>query len=182
MQEEVKQDVLAVLAKAKTAVQDKDEVALVRISNETIHDASIYQDDYSTDIAVAMYALSKIMVRDSIVDFGVYVKLIDEAYESLSNDKIEEYHNVIHKLLRDIKKMDKSMSNYIQHVLSQAKLKKSAKMYDHGISIAQSASRLGVSQWQLYSYVGKTKMNDKDGSGIGNMKKRLTFARTLFKK
>ncbi|MFW5746956.1 MAG: hypothetical protein ACOCWQ_05410 [Nanoarchaeota archaeon] len=184
MNEDVRQDILAVLTKAQVALQDRDEVILSQISNETIHNASIYQDDLSIDVAIAMYALSKILGRkkdDKSAFFSACEKLIGKAYAELRTGSLEDYHTTMHEVLRTIKQADRKMSLYIQHVLDQARLKKSAKLYDHGISLAQSASKLGVSQWQLYSYIGKTSMDDAPKSSVRNMKKRLAFTRSLFK-
>ena len=179
MDQRIRQDILAVLQKAGTALDSDDEAMLATLSNETIHNASIYQDDDSIDIAVAMYALSKLIARGEPAKR--FASLIRKAELGLRNGDAHAYERIMHTLLRQIRNGDSSMGIYIQHVLDQAKLKKSAKLYDHGISLAQSASKLGISQWQLYNYIGKTTMTDNSKGTIANMKKRLAYTRALFR-
>ena len=182
MNEDIRQDTMAVLAKAKAAIEEHDEGLLADISDETIHNASIYQDKISLDTAIVMYALSKIVARlpDESTDLQRYLPSLDDAYKALRNQQQEDYLHIMHELAKEIEEHDRHIAKYVLDVMDQAKLKKSAKLYDHGISIAQSASTLGVSQWQLYDYIGKTRMNDGKGVSITNMKKRLQYTRKLF--
>jgi RNase H-fold protein (predicted Holliday junction resolvase) len=77
--------------------------------------------------------------------------------------------------------LDKTMPKYVCKVINQAKVKESAAMHNHGVSIAQSAEQCGVSLWELYNYIGKTTMNDTEVHSVSNMRKRIAFARSLFR-
>ena len=74
--------------------------------------------------------------------------------------------------------IDKKLRLYVEEVINQAKIKKSSKIYYHGISLARAASMLGVSQWELMNYIGKTSITE---FSPGNVKKRLEFTRKIFK-
>ncbi|MFT4310659.1 MAG: hypothetical protein ACMXYC_03430 [Candidatus Woesearchaeota archaeon] len=175
-------DALNALTNAKQALLSKDEIVLASISNQTIHNASIFQDKHSLDIAVIMFALSKLIARmqdpNLVKSFSA---LFDAAIYSLEQNDIEAYDTVMRRFLFHINQLDKGLHLYVQHVLEQARIKKSAKIYDHGISIAQSAQALGISQWELYQYIGKTRMTDIQGESVRNMKKRLAYTRELFR-
>ncbi len=76
-----------------------------------------------------------------------------------------------------INKIDTKLKLYIEEVISKAKVKKGSKLHEHGLSIARTAEVLGISQWELMNYVGKTTISTVDGVDV---KTRLNFARKLF--
>ena len=71
---------------------------------------------------------------------------------------------------------------FISQVMEDARIKKGAKLVDHGISVAQASDVLGVSQWELQNYLGKSGINE-DMSLDDNKKKvvnKILFARKVF--
>ena len=62
--EEIYGDILSILQETLTALKKGDYTALKEISNHTIHNASIFQDQDSLSIAVLIYAVHKIMVSE----------------------------------------------------------------------------------------------------------------------
>ena len=58
-----KENILKILEETKKAVAKNDTVRLKRLSNQTIHTASITQDPDNVAIAVIVYSLSKIIER-----------------------------------------------------------------------------------------------------------------------
>lgn len=179
---DVRNDTHQVLKKSIVAIRDRDAQELNRISNETIHNASIYQDRLSLDTAIVMYAISKLIMNcaEDACSIDPYISYIQQANDALHREDDKAFEHILHELMERLEKDDKSITKYIHHILHQAKVKKSAKLYDHGISIAQSAKTLGISQWELYGYIGKTRMNDGDGVSVSNMKKRLKYAEAIF--
>lgn len=183
MHPKIRDDILSVLRKSIPAFTHKRLDELVSLSNQTIHNASIYQDADSSDIAVTIYALSKLVGRKALESTKNQTKilgLLEKAYTLLQAHQDAGFRDVMQKIYIVIHALDRGLSSYVDHVVNHARLKKSAKIYDHGISLAQSASSLGVSQWQLYEYLGKTRMDDSETASISNMKKRLAYARLLF--
>lgn len=176
----VKKDILAVLENVLRALKEKDYSALAELSNHVIHDASIFQDDDSVSFAILIYALSKTLQRcvECGVQFTKFEGLLAEARDSLKNDNHELYKSKIQSLFGVIQSADDKLKLYIEEVIHKAKIKKGSKMHEHGISVARTAEILGISQWELMNYIGKTWgpefVSDED------VKKRIAVTRKLF--
>jgi hypothetical protein len=177
----IKEDILNVLKEVIEAIKKEDYSALSELSNHTIHDASIFQEDDPLTLAVFIYALSKCIQRclERRQACPAVVPPLQKAYDALQDDDDNAYRAVIKNMLREIGEMDAQLKMYIQEVIQKAKIKKASKLYEHGISIARTAELLGLSQWELQNYIGKTVTDiPHDGIRVGE---RLRRARELFK-
>ncbi len=177
MIEIVRQDIIKILDEAIIALREKNISKLKEISNHTIHNASVFQDEDSVTIAVLIYALSKILERKSN-DLSWFIKELNYVKLNLVRENLQLYRKAIKNLFKTISNIDRRLRLYVQEVINKAKIKKGAKIYYHGISLARAASMLGISQWELMSYIGKTSMTEFSS---GNVKRRLSFTRKLFK-
>ncbi|VVB81813.1 Uncharacterised protein [uncultured archaeon] len=181
MRQIIKEDILDVIKKVITALKNEDYSTLAELSNHTIHDASIFQEDDPLTLAVLVYALSKVIHRS--IERGQTApdaaSSLQKAHEALTNDDDNAYRAIMKDLLRNIGQYDAQLKLYIQEVIQQARIKKASKIYEHGISIARTAELLGLSQWELQNYIGKTVM-DIPHDGI-KATDRLKKARELFK-
>ncbi|HLC32311.1 MAG TPA: hypothetical protein VJJ82_00630 [Candidatus Nanoarchaeia archaeon] len=177
---QIKDDILAVIDKAMDALSSQDFISLSELSNHTIHDASIYQEDDPLTLAVVMYALSKVIQRS--MEQGqtppAPVAMLKRARNALSDNDDNSYRAAIKQLLRTIVSQDSQLKLYIQDVIQKAKIKKATKMHEHGISIARTAELLGISQWELQEYVGQSA---RDGFDDERALKRLSQARLALK-
>lgn len=183
MKEKVKKDILDILNRVIEIVKAKKDggaVELKELSNHTIHNASVFQDEYSVQIAVAIYALSKIIYREEKEIPKKMLSAIINMRNYLKNDQFAEYGAAIKNLFKEISKIDSKLELYIEEVLAQSAIKKGSRIYEHGISMAQAADILGISQWELMGYVGKTMIADKS-YGKRDAITRLKFARSLFR-
>ena len=61
----------------------------------------------------------------------------------------------------------------------RARINKASRIYEHGISLAQTAELLGITQWELMKYLGQTKIADKFDDEI-KVIDRLEHARKMF--
>lgn len=183
MDETIKKDILDVLSKASEILkvkEEKDTAELRELSNHIIHNASIFQDEDSISIAILTYSLSKVIERrEGRINYPALLRLISSAADSLSLNKINDYRNSIKKLFAFISSIDNKLKLYIEEVINQAEIKKGGKLYEHGISLARASEVLGISQWELMFYIGKTKMTDIKG-GV-DVRERLSYARRLFR-
>lgn len=177
MNEVVKKDILSILEQSRIILQRKDSFLLRELSNHTIHNASIFQDEDSISIAVIIYSLSKLIERGKL-DTRKALSLINSAHKYLKSDDFINYKDTIKYLFKFISNIDSKLKLYIEEVIKQAQIKKGSKLYDHGISIGQAADLLGISQWELMNYVGKTSIVDSFPSP--DVKKRLSIAKELF--
>ncbi len=182
MDEVVKKDILQVLSDVSGILhvgEEKDVAELRELSNHTIHNASIFQDEDSISIAILIYSLSKVIERrEGKLNYKVLLKLIRDAKENLGQNRVDGYRKMIKRLFSFISTIDSKLKLYIEEVINQAEIKKGSKLYAHGISLGRAAEILGVSQWELMFYIGKTRIDVKGGVGV---KDRLNYARSLFK-
>ena len=181
MDETVKADIIDVLTTALNILkirEEKDVFELKKLSNRTIHDASIFQDEYSVSVAVSIYAISKIIERGGYVDKEV-INILSSAKKFLLEDNTTWYRIAMKKLFEKISQLDIKLQLYIGEVINQAQIKKGSKLYEHGISLARAAEILGVSQWQLMDYLGKTQIPDETYERFG-IRNRLKTARSIF--
>jgi len=182
MEQVVKEDILSIINQAIEILRTKetaDYIALSELSNHTIHDASIYQDEDSISIAIAVYAMAKIVQRccETNVEYPKFVPLMESARDALKQDNIIGYRAAIKSLFAAISSMDKRIKLYIQEVLDKARLKKGSKLAEHGLSVARTAEMLGLSQWELMGYIGKTTVESPEGLSVGE---RFRIAKALF--
>ena len=56
-------NVIEVIGKALKAIKNEDIIAIKDLSNQTVHSSTVYQDPDNINIAVILYALSKIIER-----------------------------------------------------------------------------------------------------------------------
>lgn len=189
MKDIVRHDILTILDEVLQAIKTKDTQKLIDLSDHTMHDASIYQDKYSISIAVIIYSLSKIFQKNAYKAFrgweNFYDKCIDYltyAKSDLSKDDYKGYDENLKKLYKAISNLEHKLGKYITEVLNQAQIKKGGKIYAHGISTGRAAELLGVSTWELMSYIGYTKIVDANPLVTKKVKARLELAKKLFKK
>ncbi len=181
MNEIVRNDILATLNKVWEIINQRGDIdysAIKNLSNTLIHDSSIYQDEDSISLAVIIYSMSKIIERTNQVDDKLKSR-IEEMHRFLAVNHMQNFHKAIRNTMLNISKLDQGVGLYIQEVMQQARVKKGTKIIEHGISIAKSADLLGISQWQLLDYLGKTTIIDFTPH-ITDVKKRLDFTRSLF--
>jgi len=177
----LKRDIISVLTKALSLIKKQDFLALKGLSNHVIHDASILQNKDSIQIAVVVYALAKILEREKEHGHSVSSHiniLIEKALNHLVDNDEEDYRNEIKNLLKKISDTDQQLFMYIQRVIEKANVVKGSNLYKHGISLGRASEILGISQWELMSFVGKTRIADEEK--ITDVTKRLSFAKKLF--
>jgi len=181
MEETIKKDLIAIIRQTRDAVNKGRFYELRSISDHTIHNASIFQDEDSVSIAVVVYSLFKILHRTGgtrVLNSRI-VKLLDECVDILELDDEIGYRNCMKEIIHQIGKSDDKMKLYIEHVITHAEVRKGSKLYEHGISLARAAEVLGVSQWELMNYVGKKRLPDLE-SEKSEVFSRLSFTRKLF--
>ena len=179
--EAVKKDLLKVLKKAQRYINSGNSRKLKHLSDYTIHNASIFQDSDSLSMAVVIYAISKLLER-----WGFDSEYAEEARNllgsmlfSLEEDNTDEYRDKMNKVSEFAASADKKFRLYVDKVMEKAQIKKGSKLYEQGISAARSADLLGIGQWELVSYIGKTRIHD-EVEKITGVEQRLQFARALF--
>ena len=187
MQQRVKEDIVSALNEAYNAFERFDIAKLNRVSNFTIHNAGIFQDHDSITFAVLIYALAKVCERERERDYANWkaftektLEILREARKSLAAGKYPLYQKDVKHLFRIIGLLDKKLTKYATEVAEQAKVKKGGKVYEHGISAGRVAELMGISEWELLSYVGEAGIAERIGQTV-SVEQRLKNARRIFR-
>ena len=183
MHDIIKRDILSVLDELIEILKEKEDSDIVQIkelSNHVIHNASVFQDEDSVSIAVLIYSLSKIIERkQKDLDYGKISRMLNSCTSTLKNNEDEKFRKSTKDIFNFIRTIDMKLKLYIHEVINQAQIKKGCKLCEHGISIARASEVLGISQWELMHYIGKTTLIDKFSEPV-NVSTRLKIARSLF--
>ncbi len=184
---EEKSHIIHVLGQAHEALKNNDAVVLKELSNQTIHCASCIQDSGSITIAVLNYALSKIIERgqqNNIKNWSAFVKrfslYLDSAAHALEDDNEDKYQDFIRKARTTLEGVAVNLKPYIKEVIRNASINKASKLYEHGISLGQTANLLGVTQWELSDYAGSRVETSSGMSKHINVKMRAQMALEFF--
>ncbi len=186
MNPKVKEDILTVLNSAIEILKEregKDLYELKELSNHVIHNAGIFQDEHSITIAVLIYSIYKVLERMPFIENRNYSKFLlylRKAKQFLEKDDMARFNSEIKILFKTIESLDHRLKKFVEEVVRKARINKGSKLVEHGISVAQASSLMGISQWELMSYIGKTEIVDKQDFKE-DVKKRLNYARKLFK-
>lgn len=183
MHDIIKRDILAVLTELTEILkvkEDSDITQIKELSNHVVHNASVFQDEDSISIAILIYALSKIIERKQRdMDYNKILSMLDSCILNLKNNNDDLFRKSVKSIFSFIRTMDEKLKMYIYEVINQAQIKKGCKLCEHGISIARASEVLGISQWELMHYLGKTTLIDQFSEPV-NAARRLKIARGLF--
>lgn len=181
-------NVLRILKETKKDLMEDRPYELKILSNQTIHTATISQDPDNIIVAVLVYSLSKVLERDKYREMEGYIefsnavlKNLDGAIKSLESDDIEKSRIHLGRIRHSLNKISSDLSDYIKDVFRKAEINKAFKLYEHGISTEQTADLLGVSLWELSSYIGQSSVNEaKIGSSMP-VRERIKIAEEIFR-
>ncbi len=178
---------IQVLKTTRKALLSNDALQLKELSNQTIHCATSFQDAGSITIAVLVYSLSKIIERKEqihIKNWNVFVKrctgFLDLAIKAVQENNSTAFESHLASARASLASISINLKPYIEEVLKKASINKAGRIYEHGISLGQTAKLLGVSQWELAEYTGQTKTADIAYNATLNIKKRANMALDFF--
>ena len=180
MNESVRKDILSLLDSVIGILESEEErdlLELSELSNHIIHSASIFQDEDSISAALLIYSLYKIFSREKNKKrvYSAINPILKQARAELKKNNLDNFRKKIKNIFKIILEIDSEVSIYFDELLDKARLKKGAKIYEHGISMARVAEIVGISLWDLSSYVGGT--NIPEHSAALSIDKRIQFAR-----
>lgn len=182
------ENVLRILKETRKSFQGYDPYELKKLSNQTIHSATISQDGDNIVIAVLVYSLGKILERENYKNmegwdkfYNETIKNLDSAVKSLESKDLEECRIYIGKIRNFLNYLSVDLSSYIRDIFRKAEINKAFKIYEHGISSEQTAELLGVSLWDLSSYIGQSNISEAKISTSMPVKKRIKIAEDIFR-
>ena len=180
-------NVVRVLKQARDAIKNKDFVKLAYLSNETIHSAAVSQGSTNIIVAVLIYALSKVFQRESYMKmdgwnefYNNLVKNLDlmiKAGDAENNEDVVLYAGEIRHVLNTF---SGDLGMYVKDVFRKAEINKAFKLYEHGLSVEQTAKLLGVSLWDLSSYIGQSRISEARVAISLPEKQRVKYVEDFF--
>lgn len=190
MEEETEEQnhLIEILETTKKAIKNNNSLQLKALSNQTIHSSCVFQHRGFITIAVLTYAISKIIERREsyeLENWNRFIKKfninIDSAITALRKNKFTKYEKDLEISRKTIESISKEFKESIKEVLRKAEINKASRLYEHGISLPQTAKLLGITQWELSEYVGKTGISDVKHTITISVKDRVKMAMEFFK-
>jgi len=182
------ENVLRILIETEEALKKSDSSRLKELSNQTTNTASLTQDPDNIAVAVIVYSLSKIMERrdyQSLKGWGNFYRIIVNSLELAIKDVERKneagFRKDFEMIRKAIGKLSGKLKRYIQDVFRNAQISKASRLYEHGISAAQTAELLGITQFELADYTGTTGISEVPASRTMSAKDRVKLAMEIFK-
>lgn len=188
MKPEVKRDILNILEGVNVSFDKYNADAIMEWSNHIIHSASIHQEKHTSLVAIVVYSIGKVMAKGKIRRYPQEVwnafettvrNELPKAINHLKTDAHKKFDRSLLILQKAVMNLDESYMDFADHVVDRAKLKKAAKVFEHGVSLSRVAELFGVSEWELRSYAGKSRIFERVAEK-SNVKKRLDKIRGFF--
>jgi len=187
--EDERKNILDILKNSRKALKTDDVVLLKEMSDRTVHSSSISQDPDSIAIAVTIYALSKVIERKRYTQFREWPSFfkrvnddVEKAIIYLEKNDYQKFRDSTLDIRKAVDKISGHLKIYIQDLFRKASISKASRIYEHGISMQETAKLLDITQWELAEYVGTTGIADVDLSLTMPIKERLNLAKKLFEK
>ena len=179
---EEQKHILDTLKQVRAAVQSKDYIKIKQLSNKFVHHCSIQQDADVISVAVIIYSLSKVIERSkSKQDYQKFGLLVQNSLNALKKNDEKSFKKNLELMRKEISGTSGKLKIYIKDVLRKASINKASKIYEHGISMENTAKLLGITMYELASYAGQTDVSDAPESKTLDVKERIKLALDIFK-
>lgn len=180
-------NVLRILREAKKFFEEDQPNHLKSLSNQTINVAALSQDADNVIVAVLVYSLGKVMERSHYRKmegwdkfYGDVLKNLGEAADKLSKNDIEGARVDLGEIRHSLNEIEGDLGVYIKDVFRKAEINKAFKLYEHGLSSSATAELLGVSLWDMASYIGQSHIGDAKVAISMPVRERVKIAEEFF--
>lgn len=182
MEEAIKKELLYNLDQAIEILEKregKDVDELKELSNHAIEDVAVYKNLDLISATVLIYSLYKIAKTIPEKNYEEILTELKNAKQNLEANNFGRYNASIKNLFRIIKECNAKVKIHLHDVMHAARIKKSAILLEKGLSIGQAAGLMGLSNWDLQEYAGKTTYAEPQTVAIP-AKKRIMMAFKIF--
>ncbi len=183
-----KENILRILKETILALKKGDSLRLKLLSDQTNHTVTIGQDSDNVIVAVLVYSLGKIIERESYKRMDGWPAFLEslvtnlkEAARFLEKGDIDQTRNCFGQIRNSVNNIDGNLRDYINDVFYKAGVNKAFRFYEHGLSSQRTAELLGVSVWDLNSYIGQSNIAEAKVSESMPIKKRVEIMEDFLK-
>ena len=180
-------NILRILKETRRLIEEDKANELKTLSNQTIHSATISQDADNLIVAVLVYSLGKVMEREhyrNMEGWGEFyeavIKNLIEVEKKLGKDDVVGARRNLGMIRNSLNKIDGDLGRYVKDVFRKAEINKAFKLYEHGLSSEATADLLGVSLWDLSSYIGQSNIGDAKVAISMPVGERVKIAEGMF--
>jgi predicted RNA-binding protein len=180
-------NILRILRETKHAVEEGNPTAIRNLSNQTMNTAALSQDPDNIAVAVIVYSLSKILEREDYknlegweVFYKLFTSALDRAIKDIEIKDDEKFRKDFEMIRKAINKISGKLRKYIEEVFRQASINKASRIYEHGLSMEQTANLLGIGLYELAEYVGKTGISEVPQGKTMDVRDRIKIAMEIF--
>ena len=180
-------NILRILEETKIAIETANYSKIKNLSNQTINTASLTQDPDNINVAVIVYSLNKIFERENYKNYPEWKKLsktiissLEDSIEDLEKNNLNDFRRDFENIRACLNKISGKLKEHIQEVFRKANINKASRIYEHGISMEQTAKLLGITMFELADYAGKTGIADVSESKTLDAKSRIKLAEEIF--
>lgn len=180
-------NVLRILKETKGLIQTGNTHELKNLSNQTLHSATVSQDPDNIIVAVLVYSIGKVIERENyrnLEGWGEFEqavsKNLDLAIKSLGENDLRKTRIALGRIRSSLNEIEGNLGEYIEDIFRKAEINKAFKLYEHGLSSEQTAKLLGVSLWDLSSYIGGSHIHNARTALSMPIKERIKIAEDLF--
>ncbi len=181
-------NILRIFREVRTAITEQDSYKIKKLSDQTIHTATISQDSDNIIVAVLVYSVGKIVEREHYRKMPgwkkfreLLIKNWEGAISALEKKDMKKFREAMGHIRHSLNKIDENLAIYIKQVFEKAQINKAFKIYEHGLSSRQVAELLGVSLWDMASYIGQSRVHEEKLNVSLPERKRIKMAEGFFR-
>lgn len=159
MNEVIRKEILEILDKVISVLEikeEKDIEELKELSDRAVEMVALYKDVDIISMTVMVYSFYKIITAVNPKDYQELLRELKFARESLKEGNLGKYNKSIKSLFEIVKRSNAKVKEHLEDVMQAARIKKGAVLLEKGLSIGQAAGLMGLSNWDLQQYAGKT--------------------------
>ncbi len=177
MKEVLKKDILNILDKTISILEvreHKDFEELKLLSDQAVESVALHKDLDVISITVLVYSIYKIAKDMLPQNYKDLLTELKSTKKYLEKNQFRNYNNSIKTLFNIVRRSNTKVKEHLEDVMHAARIKKSAVLLTKGLSIGQAAGLMGLSNWDLQQYAGRTTSLEQHKEAVPATKRMMT--------
>ena len=106
---------------------------------------------------------------------------IQKAENAIKKNNDDIFRESLENVMKSVSKLSPDLQKNVQDVLRKASINKASKIYEHGISMGQTAKLLGITLYELADYAGQRQDRNVPLFNTFSVQERIKLAMEMFK-